>query len=123
MFPRPPISTRTAPLLPTTTLLRSGLARDVRAGDLLLACIARHGSAAHAYPAAAALLGGTEAWRNLADAVHFLCTLHGRLPGVVDHAAERCVDPDRKGKRLKPRHKCAYRMPASACTKKYRQKN
>ena len=30
---------------------------------------------------------------NLADAIHFLCALHGRHPGVVDLAAARIVDP------------------------------
>ena len=40
-----------------------------------------------------ALLAGPEAARNLADAIHFLCALHGRHPGVVDHAATRTVEP------------------------------
>src|SRR3546814_7597086 len=31
--------------------------------------------------------------RNLADAVHFLCLLHGRHPGVIDNAARKAVDP------------------------------
>src|SRR3546814_14682926 len=31
--------------------------------------------------------------RNLADAVHFLCLLHGRHPGVIDAAARKAVDP------------------------------
>jgi hypothetical protein len=38
------------------------------------------------------LLHGPEAARNLSDAVHFICMLHGRHPGVVDHASNRCVD-------------------------------
>lgn len=29
------------------------------------------------------------AQRDLSDAVHALCTLHGRLPGVIEHAASR----------------------------------
>ena len=62
-------------------------------GEKLLACVAEHGSAAHPYPASVALLRGPNAARNLSDAVHFLCTLHGRHPGVVDHAANRCIDP------------------------------
>ena len=70
-----------------------GLARGgVRTGDLLLACVADHGSAAQAFLGSDELLKGPDAWRNLADAVHLLCTLHGRLPGVVDHAAKRSVD-------------------------------
>jgi hypothetical protein len=63
------------------------------AGDRLLVRVAENGSAAHAYPTCDSLLRGEHAARNLSDAVHFLCTLHGRHPGVVDHAANRSVDP------------------------------
>ena len=61
-------------------------------GDLLFACVAEHGSAAHPYFVSPALLNGPESARNLADAVHFLCALHGRHPGVVDHAAGRPME-------------------------------
>ena len=64
-----------------------------RLGALLDARISGEGSAAHMWCASKALLDGADAARNLADAVHFLCTLHGRHPGVIDHAAERCVEP------------------------------
>lgn len=70
-----------------------GLARSPRAGELLLSSAAAQGSAAHAYLTSEDLLSGREAPRNLADAVHFLAALHGRYPGVVDHATNRCVDP------------------------------
>jgi len=63
------------------------------AGARLLASVTEHGSAAHPYLASEALLRGPNAARNLSDAVHHLCTLHGRHPGVVDHAASRGVDP------------------------------
>ena len=62
-------------------------ASGVRTGALLLACAAEHGSAAHPYFASEALLRGPDAGRNLADAVHFLCSLHGRHPGVIDVVA------------------------------------
>ncbi|WP_260582310.1 DUF6975 family protein [Sphingopyxis sp. PET50] len=39
------------------------------------------------------LSNGPDAMRNLADAVHFLCLLHGRHPGVIDLAARKAVDP------------------------------
>lgn len=55
--------------------------------------LAAHGSAAHPYLASSELLRGPDAARNLADAVHSLCTLHGRHPSVIDLAAERTVDP------------------------------
>ena len=61
-------------------------------GEKLLGCVLRGGSAAHPYLKSAALLYGADAARNLSDAVHFLCMLHGRHPGVVDHASNRCVD-------------------------------
>ena len=63
-------------------------------GEKLLACVAEQGSAAHAYPASFALLKGPQAARNLSDVVHYLCALHGRYPGVVDHAAGRCSSAD-----------------------------
>jgi len=64
-----------------------------RTGDLLLACVAEHGSATHDYFGSDSLKAGPDAARNLADAVHFLCALHGRHPGIVDFAAARTVDP------------------------------
>lgn len=62
-------------------------------GEKLLACLAEQGSAAHPFPGSQALVKGPQAARNLSDVVHYLCTLHGRYPGVVDHAAGRCVAP------------------------------
>ncbi|HEY0013749.1 MAG TPA: hypothetical protein VGB79_12960 [Allosphingosinicella sp.] len=64
-----------------------------RVGALLDACIASHGSALHIYFGSEELLRGPHAARNLADAVHFLCMLHGRYPGVIDLAAGRDDEP------------------------------
>lgn len=64
-----------------------------RTGDLLLAAVAAQGSATHVSAGAEALRQGPDSARNLADAVHFLCALHGRHPGIVDHAAARTVAP------------------------------
>lgn len=61
--------------------------------ELLSALVASEGSASHPYSVSPALLHGTHAARNLADAAHFLCLLHGRYPGVIDYAAERIVHP------------------------------
>jgi hypothetical protein len=69
-------------------------AEGPRAGELLLACVTEHGSAAHPYSTSQELLKGPEAQRNLADLIHFLCVLYGRYPGVVDHAAARIVEPE-----------------------------
>ncbi|HWH17163.1 MAG TPA: hypothetical protein VNT77_02330 [Allosphingosinicella sp.] len=62
-------------------------------GARLFGCVAEHGSLAHPYHSSPSLLKGPQSSRNLADAVHFLCTVHGRYPGVFDHAAQRCLDP------------------------------
>ena len=68
-------------------------ARSPRTGSLLIACVAGHGTATHPYFASETLTRGPEASRNLADVIHFLCALHGRHPGIVDHAATRTVEP------------------------------
>ena len=71
-----------------------GMEGSAGIGGKLLACVTGHGSTAHPYRTSDALLKGPEAARNLSDAVHFLCFLHGRYPGVIDHAAGRCVEPE-----------------------------
>ncbi|MHA6722982.1 DUF6975 family protein [Sphingomonas sp. RS2018] len=54
------------------------------------ALVATDGSASQAY--VAALIAGRPALRDLNDAVHCLCMLHGRHPGVVDHATTHEAD-------------------------------
>lgn len=70
--------------------------RDNRgdAAEMLDALVASDGTGAHAYVRSGKLSDGPEAMRNLADAVHFLGVLHGRHPGIVDHAARKSVDPE-----------------------------
>lgn len=68
-------------------------ASRARTGDLLLACVAEHGSATHKWLGGDGLAAGAESARNLTDAVHVLCALHGRHPGIVDHAAGRSTAP------------------------------
>src|SRR3546814_4974023 len=63
------------------------------AAELLDALVASGGTGAHPHVRSGALSSGPEAMRNLADAVHFLCLLHGRHPGVIDNAARKAVDP------------------------------
>lgn len=70
---------------------------EPEAGAMLIGCVAAHGSASHPYPAGAALAQGPEAARNLADAIHFLCALHGRYPGIVELAASRTIEPAARG--------------------------
>lgn len=61
--------------------------------ELLDTLVASEGTGAHPHVRSGALSNGPEAMRNLADAVHFLCLLHGRYPGVIDGAARKAVDP------------------------------
>ena len=60
--------------------------------ELLDNLVASEGTGAHPHVRSGTLSSGPEAMRNLADAVHFLCLLHGRYPGVVDSAARKAVD-------------------------------
>ncbi len=61
------------------------------ATEMLRSLAQAEGSAGHAYPRNIALSQGRLASRNLADVVHHICALHGRMPGVVDHAAQHTV--------------------------------
>ncbi len=61
--------------------------------ELLDSLVAADGTGAHPHIKSGVLSNGAQAMRNLADAVHFLCLLHGRYPGVIDNAARKAVDP------------------------------
>lgn len=61
--------------------------------ELLDNLVASDGTGAHSHVRSGALSSDADAMRNLADAVHFLCLLHGRYPGIVDSAARKAVDP------------------------------
>ena len=61
--------------------------RDV--ADMLAALVRSDGSASHPYVSDRPIAASAEATRNLADAAHYLCTLHGRHPGVVDIAQDK----------------------------------
>lgn len=52
--------------------------------------VAADGAATHRVPRG--LTGSAVAMRDLADAVHALCSLHGRHPGMIDHALHRSGD-------------------------------
>jgi len=59
------------------------------AGALVAMCVAESGSAAHRWFAD----GTGHGPRDIADAIHFLCVLHGRHPGVIELAALRATEP------------------------------
>lgn len=71
-----------------------GIAAAPRAGEALAAAVRDEGSAAHPWAGAVRAAQAPDAARNLADLVHYLCILHGRYPGVVDHAALRTTDAE-----------------------------
>lgn len=60
------------------------------AAERQLARIANEGCAHHPHLNALIGVGGVHAGRDLADAVHLLCALHGRYPGLIELALERC---------------------------------
>ena len=65
-------------------------ARQVSVADAQLARVAGDGSARHNYLNALLEASGRHSGRDLADAVHLLCNLHGRYPGLIELALQRC---------------------------------
>ncbi len=61
--------------------------RPAPSTSLVDSLVVAEGSGAHRYLTSHELLAGKHSARNLADAVHHICLLHGRHPGVADHAA------------------------------------
>src|SRR4051812_22943296 len=55
-----------------------------------LARVAGEGRSRHSYLASLLEASGRHAGRDLADAVHLLCSLHGRYPGLIELALQRC---------------------------------
>jgi hypothetical protein len=60
--------------------------RNADASPALFALVDADGTRAHPHAAALARPGADP--RDLADAVHLICSLHGRHPGLVDHSAQ-----------------------------------
>jgi len=61
---------------------------------MLAPFVSTEGSEQHPYLLADSLRVGRNATRNLADVIHHLSLLHGRHPGVVDHAALHTAQPE-----------------------------
>ncbi len=60
--------------------------------ETLDALVASDGTGSHSYILSGRLLNDRQVQRNLADVAHYLCVLHGRHPGVMDHAALKITD-------------------------------
>src|SRR3954469_3679253 len=63
---------------------------QVSVAETQLARVASEGCARHAYLNRLLEASGRHAGRDLADAVHLLCSLHGRYPGLIELALQRC---------------------------------
>lgn len=63
---------------------------EVSAAEAQLARVAGEGCARHPYLNSLLEASGRHSGRDLADAVHLLCSLHGRYPGLVEVALQRC---------------------------------
>jgi hypothetical protein len=63
--------------------------RAVSVAEAQLARVASEGSARHSYLNSLLEASGRHSGRDLADAVHLLCSLHGRYPGLIEIALQR----------------------------------
>jgi hypothetical protein len=62
----------------------------VSVAEAQLARVAGDGIARHPHLNALLEAGGPHSGRDLADAVHLLCSIHGRHPGLIEIALQRC---------------------------------
>jgi Family of unknown function (DUF6975) len=64
--------------------------QPVSVAEAQLARVAGDGCARHAHLNQLLEATGPHSGRDLADAVHLLCSLHGRYPGLIEIALQRC---------------------------------
>ena len=64
--------------------------QTVSVAETQLARVAGEGCARHPYLSALLEASGPHTGRDLSDAVHLLCSLHGRYPGLIGLALDRC---------------------------------
>lgn len=65
-------------------------AQPASVAEAQLARVAGEGCARHSYLNSLLEASGRHSGRDLADAVHLLCSLHGRYPGLIELALQRC---------------------------------
>jgi len=63
---------------------------QVSVAEAQLARVAGDGCARHSHLNSLLEASGRHSGRDLADAVHLLCSLHGRYPGLIEMALQRC---------------------------------
>ena len=66
-------------------------AKQVSVAEAQLARVAGEGSARHSDLDSLLEASGPHSGRDLADAVHLLCSLHGRYPGLIEIALQHCA--------------------------------
>jgi hypothetical protein len=64
--------------------------QTVSVAEAQLARVAGEGCARHPHLNALLESSGPHAGRDLSDAVHLLCSLHGHYPGLIELAVQRC---------------------------------
>src|ERR1700757_3533514 len=64
--------------------------QQVSVAEAQLARVAGEGCARYSYLNFLLETWGRHSGRDLADAVHLLCSLHGRYPGLIEVALQRC---------------------------------
>lgn len=69
---------------------RSVVQAPVNLAQAQLARVAAEGCARHPYLNSLFQASGRHSGRDLADAIHLLCSLHGTYPGVIEIALQRC---------------------------------
>lgn len=69
---------------------RSVESKPVTVAETQLARVAGEGCARHPHLNALLETTGVHSGRDLADAVHLLCAIHGRYPGLIEIALQRC---------------------------------
>lgn len=62
----------------------------VSVAEAQLARVAGEGCARHSYLNVLLEASGRHSGRDFADAVHLLCSIHGRYPGLIEIALQRC---------------------------------
>lgn len=63
---------------------------EASVAETQLARVAAEGCARHSYLNLLLEASGRHSGRDLADAVHLLCSLHGQYPGLIEIALQRC---------------------------------
>jgi hypothetical protein len=69
---------------------RSAERQALSTAEIQLARVASEGCARHPHLQSLVEASGRDAGRDLSDAVHLLCSLHGHYPGLIEIALQRC---------------------------------